>query len=70
MFPISRHRIEFNHDFNWDTVKILDKEPNYTKRLTSEMLHIKKQKMGLNIHNDTEHLENVYMPIFDSFPNI
>ena len=45
---ISNHRIDCNHDFKWDEVEILDREPSYSKRLTSEMLHIKKQINPLN----------------------
>ncbi|KAG5313576.1 MOS1T transposase, partial [Pseudoatta argentina] len=36
------------HNFKWDDVKILDSESFYKKRLTSEMIHIKKQEHGLN----------------------
>ncbi|KAL6253982.1 hypothetical protein P5V15_015836 [Pogonomyrmex californicus] len=35
------------HEFNWDNIKILDKEPSW-KRIVSEMIHIKKQSHGLN----------------------
>jgi len=42
---ISDHRINFNHDFKWKHVEILDNELNYKKRLISEMVHIKKQKL-------------------------
>jgi len=49
---ISEHRIRYNHNFNWKNVKILDKEPNYFKRLVSEMIHIKK-KTRLLINKQT-----------------
>ena len=42
-------------------VKILDKAPSYNKRLISEMVHIKTQKLGLNKQNDTESLSNYYL---------
>jgi len=32
--------MDYNHDFNWDNVDILDNEPFLSKRLLSEMLHI------------------------------
>lgn len=41
---ITEHRMELNHDFKWEEVQILDKEQIVTKRLTSEMLFIKRQK--------------------------
>ena len=43
---ISEHRIDNNHDFYWKNVQILDKEPNYFKRLVSEMIHIKKRRQN------------------------
>ena len=39
---ISDHRMNLNHNFKWNEVKILDKEASYNKRLISEMIHIKK----------------------------
>jgi len=39
---IMEHRVKFGHDFDWDNVEILDKEPHYNKRLISEMIYIKK----------------------------
>jgi len=32
---ITEHRLNLNHDFKWDEVKILDKETVYNKRLIS-----------------------------------
>lgn len=32
------HRLEFNHEFDWNCVEILDNEPFLNKRLISEML--------------------------------
>ena len=44
--------MDFGHDFNFN-VHILDKEQILHKRLLSEMIHIKKQKQGLNLQNNT-----------------
>jgi len=41
---ISIHRLELNHEINWNEIKILDCEPSYNKRLVSEMIYIKKQQ--------------------------
>ena len=62
---ISQHRIGKNHEFDWENVEILDKEPSYKKRSISEMLHIKKQVLGLNKQSDTELLPDAYLPILD-----
>ena len=63
---ISKHRIEENHNFKWDKVEILDIEPSYNKRLISEMIHIKKQKHGINRQNDTKSLPELYSDIIHS----
>jgi len=35
---ITEHRLEFNHEFEWDNLIILDKEKQYYRRLISEMI--------------------------------
>jgi len=62
---ITDHRLEFKHEFNWDKVEVLDEEKNYNKRLISEMIHIKKQKLGLNLKKDTELLHPIYHELLD-----
>lgn len=65
---ISKHKLDFSHDFDWDNVRILDGEPSYGKRLISEMVFIKRQRAGLNNQNDTERLPDSYLPIINLFP--
>jgi len=60
-FVITNHRVNFDHDFNWDKVHILDQEPYLNKRLISEMLFIKRQRNGLNFQTDTERLPEIYL---------
>jgi len=60
---ITDHRLQSNHEFDWDDVMMLDEEINYKKRLISEMIHIKKQKHCLNSQNDTELLDPIYNDI-------
>lgn len=64
---ISSHRLEFNHEFDWDGAKILDREQSYGKRLFSEMIHIKNQDNGLNKQVDTEMFPDTYLPILQLF---
>ena len=33
---ITEHRLQYDHDFQWDNVRILDEEPCYGKRLISD----------------------------------
>lgn len=60
---ITAHRLDYNHEFNWDKVEVLDREPVLHKRLTAEMIHIKRQEEGLNKQSDTESLSNNYLPL-------
>jgi len=57
---ITEHILELGHNFNWNNIKVLDTEPHYNKRLISEMLHIREQKKGINLHKDTEFLDESY----------
>ncbi|KYN15935.1 hypothetical protein ALC57_11828 [Trachymyrmex cornetzi] len=61
---ITEHRLQTSHDFDWDNIKILDKESIWNKRLLSEMIHIKKQKHGLNLQNDTHSMDPLYDSLF------
>jgi len=63
---ISLHQINNNHSFDWDNTKILDKEQFYYSRITSEMIHIKKQKNGINKQNDTEQFPELFLPFINS----
>ena len=65
---ISHHKIENNHEFNWDHVEVLDRETSYEKRLISEMVHIKRHKSALNKQSDTERLPDSYLPVINLFP--
>jgi len=65
---ITNHRLQYNHDFLWDDAEILDETSLYSKRLISEMLHIKRQKNGLNLQTDTENLPSIYHGFINSLP--
>jgi len=60
---ITEHRLELNHEIDWENPTILDKEKFYYRRLTSEMIHIKLQNNPLNLQSDTECLHYVYIDI-------
>lgn len=64
---ISLHRMDLDHEFDWDGVKILDRERSYGKRLISEMIHIKRQSNSLNRQLDTELFPDSYLPILKLF---
>ncbi|KAM0728324.1 hypothetical protein ACS0PU_005106 [Formica fusca] len=67
---ITDHRIDFDHNFDWEGVRILDTEPQLRRRLISEILYIKRQKNGLNLQMDTENLPDVYLGVLDKLPRI
>ena len=54
------------HQFHWDNVKILDKEPNEKKRLISEMIYILNTKNTLNKQTDIDSLSRIYSNLFHS----
>jgi len=62
---IASHGTHLNHKFDWNNVRVLDTERFYYKRLVSEMIHIKRQKCGLNLQTDTEGLDRRYSEIFN-----
>ncbi|KYN12159.1 hypothetical protein ALC57_15678 [Trachymyrmex cornetzi] len=62
---ITEHRLQEDHDFDWDNVTILDEEPHYRKRLISEMMFIRRQTHGLNLQTDMEGLPKAYLSIID-----
>jgi len=62
---ILEHIIKFNHSFDWDNAKILDCESKFYKRITSEMIHIKEQKVNLNLNSNTELLDESYFDIIN-----
>jgi len=62
---ITDHRLNHNHDFDWNNIRVLDTERNIFKRLTSEMLHIKFQSESLNLQTDTDFLDHAYTAILD-----
>ena len=67
---VTNHRLQYNHDFCWDDPEILDETSFYNKRLISEMLHIKRQKNGLNLQTDTENLPSLYHDFINKLPKI
>jgi len=60
---ISEHIINYDHTFDWENTKILDCESRFYKRIVSEMIHIKEQKVSLNLNSDTELLDETYFDI-------
>jgi len=66
---ITNHRM-LNHEFKWDEIEVLDREPVLNKRLTSEMIFIKRQRNSLNLQSDTDNLNVAYLPLLSNFSTI
>ncbi|KYN18632.1 hypothetical protein ALC57_09050 [Trachymyrmex cornetzi] len=62
---LAEHQMNNGHNFNWDDIKIMDREQYLFKRLTSEMIFIKKQENGLNRQNDTQKFPEAYVSVLD-----
>ncbi|KYN27812.1 hypothetical protein ALC57_02877 [Trachymyrmex cornetzi] len=60
---ITEHRIEFDHDFDWENVAILDEKRPLNKWLISECLHILMQQNSLNLRSDTEGVHHNYIQL-------
>ena len=59
---VSKHILEFNHDFNWDNLLISHKEKIYFKRYLAEIFFIKNE--GNNCLNVITDLKN-YIPSYN-----
>jgi len=68
LYYVTEHKIDYNHEFDWDNIEILDTERFYNKRLISENLHIKRQIKSINKQTDTIFFPDLYLPILNKFP--
>lgn len=57
--------METGHSFNWNTVKIIDQEHNYFKRVTSEMINIKLRNNSINVMQNMALLDESYFLYLD-----
>ena len=60
---VFKHWAEFNHEFDWEHVKMIDYESDYRKRLTSEMIHIKCSQFSINKKEDIFTFNRIYFPL-------
>ena len=60
---VTKHMRDYGHTFNFKNTKILDNEPNYKKRIFSEMIHICNNKNSINKKEDIKSLNYLYKPI-------
>ena len=65
VLSVSNHRTEFNYDYNWKEIKILDEKYKavFQDRLLLKMLYIKKQSYAVNKKSDIELISDDYLSI-------
>lgn len=57
---LANHAVNNKHSINFNEVKVLDKQPNKTKRLFLEMCHIIQNSNTINKKTDIDHLSEIY----------
>ncbi|EZA46952.1 hypothetical protein X777_00560, partial [Ooceraea biroi] len=57
---VSKHRIDNNHEFDWQNIKILHHECHRRKREIAEMFYIKRHVDSINLQKDTDNLPAIY----------
>lgn len=60
------HFADLGHTPDFDNVKILSKEQNYSRRTTLESLHICNEK-SYNFRRDTRNISSIYAPLLQNF---
>ena len=60
------HCINNEHSMNWEKASIVDFEPVFWKRRTSEMLNIHLQSNSLNKKEDTKSLHSSYVSVINN----
>ena len=63
---VSLHRTSNDHEFRWDSPKILHQEKHTKKREIAEMFYIKKHGNVINLQKDTENFSGIYDRVLDS----
>ena len=54
--PFFKHISSTDHSSNFDNPDVLDIEPQYFRKITSEIVHINSPKNGINSQKDFEKL--------------
>lgn len=63
---LAEHVLKNNHQVDWESIKILEKEQNTNKRLILEMYQINKTENTINKKSDTQKLSNIYTYLLSS----
>lgn len=63
---LANHHFSTGHNFDFDGVKIVDREGNWFKRNISEMIYICLSDT-VNLRTDTDRLSNVYLGLIEKY---
>ncbi|XP_057335116.1 uncharacterized protein LOC130673917 [Microplitis mediator] len=66
---LARHHFDTGHNFDFNSVSILDREDNYLKRSVSEMVFIYLNDT-VNLKTDLNNLSYLYNGLLDTFKNV
>ena len=56
---LTKHSLEFDHKFDFDNVKVVDREANLDRRILIETLHMIKQP-SVNLRYETPKIQEYY----------
>ena len=62
---LATHVHEMDHKINYEEVKVLEQESNYTKRTFLEMYHINRTEEVINKKTDTKELSVIHTLILE-----
>lgn len=64
---LAHHAIHNNHKFDFENVRILERESIYNKRMLLEELHIKSSRNCVNFKSqETRNVNDIYMPLLEN----
>lgn len=64
---LAHHALHNNHKFDFENVKILERESMYHKRMLLEELHIKSSRNCVNLKSqETRNVNDIYIPLLES----
>ena len=64
--PFFKQIFATDHTFDFDAAQILDIEPHYYRRITSELVNIHAQSNPINIQQGLDKMHSIYKPLFQT----
>lgn len=65
---LAYHSITKGHRFDFDNIRVLEREPNYRKRMLLEEIHIKSSRNCVNLRSlEAKNINDIYLPLLQKF---